>query len=103
MASRAAAVVRKVVPLADRILIRKIEQQAKSAGGILLPDTGKKTNEGEVVAVGPGAVGRDGKLLPVHVAAGDRVLLPEYGGHTIKVGEEELHLFRDEDILAKLQ
>ena len=54
------------------------------------------------MSVGPGAVGRDGKLLPVHVAAGDRVLLPEYGGHTIKVGDEELHLYRDEDILAKL-
>jgi chaperonin GroES len=74
----------------------------QTAGGILLPDSGKKTNEGEVVSVGPGAVGRDGKLLPVHVAAGDRVLLPEYGGHTIKVGDEELHLYRDEDILAKL-
>ena len=101
MASRAAAVVRKVVPLADRILIRKIEQQAKSAGGILLPDTGKKTNEGEVVAAGPGALDRNGKLVPMYVAVGDKVLLPEYGGHTIKVGDEELQLYRAEDILAK--
>ncbi len=53
--------------------------------------------------MGPGAVGRDGKVLPMHVSVGDRILLPEYGGHTIKVGEEELHLYRDEDILAKLQ
>ena len=105
MASKAAAaVVRKVVPLADRVLVRKIELAAKSAGGILLhSEAGKKTNEGEIVAVGPGATGRDGKLIPVNVAAGDRVLLPEYGGHAIKVGEEELYLFRDEDILAKLQ
>jgi chaperonin GroES len=67
----------------------------------LLPEAGKKTNEGEVVAVGPGAIGRDGKVIPVHVSVGDRVLLPEYGGHAIKVGEEEMHLYRDEDILAK--
>ena len=101
-ASRALlAAARKVAPLADRVLVRKLEQVAKSAGGILLPDSGKKTNEGEVVAAGPGVLGRDGKLVPMYVAVGDKVLLPEYGGHTIKVGEEELHLFRAEDILAK--
>jgi chaperonin GroES len=57
----------------------------------------------QIVAVGPGAIGKDGKALPMHVSVGDRVLLPEYGGHTIKVGEEDLQLYRDEDILAKLQ
>jgi len=96
-----AAAARKLAPLADRVLVRKLEQVAKSAGGILLPDSGKKTNEGEVVAAGPGALGRDGKLVPMYVAVGDKVLLPEYGGHTIKVGEEELQLYRAEDILAK--
>jgi hypothetical protein len=57
----------------------------------------------QVISVGPGAVGKDGKTLPMHVAVGDRVLLPEYGGHVVKVGDDELHLYRDEDILAKLQ
>ena len=80
---------RKLVPLADRVLVKRIELQAKSAGGILLPDSGKKLNEGEVVAVGPGALGKDGKRSPISVAIGDRVLLPEYGGHTVKVGEDE--------------
>jgi chaperonin GroES len=60
-------------------------------------------NEGEVVAVGPGSQNKEGKLLPMSVSVGDRVLLPEYGGHTVKVGEDELFLFRDEDILGKFQ
>lgn len=58
-------------------------------------------NEGEVVAVGPGATTKEGKLLPMYVKVGDRVLLPEYGGHLVKLGEEELHLYRDEDLLGK--
>jgi chaperonin GroES len=57
----------------------------------------------QVVAVGPGAVTREGKVLPMNVKVGDRVLLPEYGGHTVKIGEDEMHLYRDEDILGKLQ
>ena len=72
----------------------------QSAGGILLPDTGKKLNEGEVVAVGPGAPGKDGKLLPMSVAVGDRVLLPEYGGQAVKIGEEEFSLYREDEIRA---
>lgn len=114
----------------------------QTAGGILLPETGKKLNEGEVrfdavavvtrcwftsghdfsanaisssifkslllcglqvIAVGPGAVTRDGTKIPVNVAVGDRVLLPEYGGHTVKLGEDEYTLYRDEDILGKFQ
>ena len=75
----------------------------QSAGGILLPETGKKLNEGEVVAIGPGAQTKEGKTLPMSVSVGDRVLLPEYGGHTVKVGDEELFLYRDEDILGKFQ
>ncbi len=55
------------------------------------------------MAVGPGAVTREGKVLPMNVKVGDRVLLPEYGGHTVKIGEDEMHLYRDEDILGKLQ
>ena len=73
----------------------------QSAGGILLPDTGKKLNEGEVTAVGPGASTREGKILPMNVKVGDKVLLPEYGGHQVKLGEDEYHLYREEDILGK--
>lgn len=63
----------------------------------------KKPNEGEVVAVGPGARNNDGQITPLSCAVGDKVLLPEYGGNLIKLGEEELHLFRDEDILGKFE
>ena len=82
----------------------------QTTGGILLPDQGKKMNEGEVIAVGPGHTNRDGKLIPVNVKVGDRVLLPEYGGSAVKLGgaqrvgeEDEFTLYRDEDILGKLQ
>ena len=95
------------MPLADRVLVRRVAAESKSAGGVLLPEasTGKK-NEGEVVAVGPGALNRDGERVAMQVAVGDRVLLPEYGGHTVKLDggeDEELQLFRDEDILGKLE
>lgn len=75
----------------------------QTAGGILLPDNGKKLNEGEVVAVGPGATTRDGTRIPINVKAGDRVLLPEYGGHVVKLGDQEFTLYRDEDILGKFE
>jgi len=76
---------------------------SQSAGGILLPDSGVKKNEGEVVSVGPGGLDRDGNRRPMSVAVGDTVLLPEYGGHTVKMGEQEFQLFRDEDILGKFE
>jgi len=97
----ASQVLRKLIPLGDRVLVKRVLQEAKSAGGILLSDTGKKLNEGEVVAAGPGATTREGKLLPMYVKAGDKVLLPEYGGHMVKLGEDEYHIYREEDILGK--
>ena len=98
---------RRLVPLADRVLVKRVAQESKTAGGILLPEAsaGKK-NEGEVIAVGPGALNREGERIGMQVAVGDRVLLPEYGGHTVKLDgaeDEELLLFRDEDILGKLE
>lgn len=76
----------------------------QTAGGIYLPDSKLgKTNEGEVVAVGPGRVTETGTKVPVNVVIGDTVLLPEYGGQTLTLGDEELSLFRDEDILGKFQ
>lgn len=76
----------------------------QSSGGIILPESSvSKANEGEVLATGPGARDRDGKVIPVHVSVGDKVLLPEYGGLPIKIDNEELFLFRNEEILAKFQ
>jgi chaperonin GroES len=76
----------------------------QTASGIYLPDADQaKQNEGEVVAVGPGARAVDGSLIPVQSAVGDKVLLPEYGGSVVKFGNSEYHLYRDEDILGKLQ
>jgi chaperonin GroES len=76
----------------------------QTAGGIYLPDQqGKKENEGEVVAVGPGFRTEDGKCLPMDVAIGDTILLPEYGGSMVKIGDEELYLFRNNDILGKYE
>ncbi|OQR82956.1 10 kDa chaperonin [Achlya hypogyna] len=93
---------RKLLPLGNRVLIKKAEPVLKTAGGIYLPDSAKTTqNEGEVVAVGPGARNHEGTIIPVSVAVGDKVLLPEYGGSVLKLGDDEFHLFRDEDILGK--
>ena len=76
----------------------------QTAGGIYLPDSKLgKTNEGEVIAVGPGRVTDTGAKIAVNVSVGDTVLLPEYGGTTLTLGDEELSLFRDEDILGKFQ
>lgn len=76
----------------------------QTAGGIYLPDSKLgKTNEGEVVAVGPGRVTGSGTKIEVNVKVGETVLLPEYGGTTLTLGDEELSLFRDEDILGKFQ
>lgn len=76
----------------------------QTAGGVYLPDSKiGKTNEGEVIAVGPGRVTEAGTKIAVSVTVGDKVLLPEYGGTTLTLGDEELSLFRDEDILGKFQ
>lgn len=77
--------------------------RTQTAGGVFLPETKlDKPNEGQVVAVGPGARTQEGKLIPVDVSVGDTVLLPEYGGHTVKMNDEEFQLFRSEDILGKI-
>lgn len=74
----------------------------QTAGGIYLPETNvSKANEGEVVAVGPGAKTRDGEIIPVSVTVGDKVLLPEYGGLQVKIDGEEMFLFRNDELLAK--
>ncbi|KAF1791334.1 GroES chaperonin family [Phytophthora cactorum] len=95
---------RKLIPFGNRVLVKRFEAVAKTASGIYLPDAEtKQQNEGEVVAVGPGARAPDGTLIPAQSAVGDKVLLPEYGGSSVKLGDKELFLFRDEDILGKLE
>jgi chaperonin GroES len=91
----------KFRPLHDRVLIRRVEQEAKSAGGILIPDTAQeKPMEGEVIAVGPGARGDDGKVHPLDVKAGDRVLFGKWSGTEIKLDGEELMIMKESDVMG---
>ena len=88
-------------PLQDRVLIRRIEQDEKTAGGIIIPDTAKeKPMEGEVVAVGPGARDADGKLHPLDVKTGDRVLFGKWSGTEVKLDGEELLIMKESDVMG---
>ncbi|KAK5660423.1 hypothetical protein OQA88_12966 [Cercophora sp. LCS_1] len=96
--------IKSLVPLLDRVLVQRVKAEAKTASGIFLPESSvKELNEAKVLAVGPGALDKDGKRLPMGVNAGDRVLIPQYGGSPVKVGEDEYTLFRDSEILAKIK
>ncbi|GAW18885.1 hypothetical protein ANO14919_083680 [Xylariales sp. No.14919] len=95
--------IKSLVPLLDRVLVQRIKAETKTAGGIFLPESSvKELNEAKVLAVGPGALSKDGARVPMGVAQGDRVLIPQFGGSPVKVGEDEFHLFRDSEILAKI-
>ena len=92
----------KLKPLADRLVIKPIEREEKTKGGIYLPDTVKeKPQEGEVIAVGPGRLSEDGKRIPMDIKVGDRVIYTKYGGTEIKIEDEELIILRESDVLAK--
>jgi len=91
-------------PLHDRVLVRRVEQDAKTAGGIIIPDTAKeKPQEGEVVAVGAGTRGEDGKLHALDVKAGDRILFGKWSGTEVKVDGEELIIMKESDILGVIE
>lgn len=91
-------------PLHDRVVIKRIEQEQKSAGGIIIPDTAKeKPMEGEVVSVGPGVRGEDGKLHALDVKAGDRVLFGKWSGTEVKLGTEELLIVKESDIMGIIE
>ncbi|KAI5362939.1 Putative GroES-like superfamily, chaperonin GroES, groES chaperonin family [Septoria linicola] len=95
--------IKALTPLLDRVLVQRVKAETKTAGGIFLPETAvKELNEAKVLAVGPGAFDKDGKRLPMGVKQGDKVLIPQFGGSPIKVGEDEYSIFRDHDILAKI-
>ena len=94
----------KFRPLHDRVLVRRIEQEEKTAGGIIIPDTAKeKPMEGEVVAAGPGARGEDGTLHSLDVKAGDRILFGKWSGTEVKIDGEELIIMKESDILGVVE
>jgi len=92
----------KIRPLADRLIVRRLEdQEQKSIGGIIIPDTAKeKPQEGKVVAVGRGKLNDEGKVIPLDVKAGDRILFGKYSGSEIKIDGEEHLILREEDVLG---
>jgi chaperonin GroES len=93
----------KLRPLQDRVLIRRVEPETNTAGGILIPDTAQeKPVEGEVVAVGPGIRGEDGKLYPLDVKPGDRVLFGKWSGSEIKLDGEDLMIMKQADVMGIL-
>ncbi|KAK9803545.1 hypothetical protein WJX73_007145 [Symbiochloris irregularis] len=95
---------KRLIPLLDRVLVEKLTPPAKSIGGVLLPDSAGKVNEAKVLAVGPGRRSlTSGELIPISVKEGDKVLLPEFGGQTLKLEGKEFGLFRDEELLGILQ
>jgi chaperonin GroES len=90
-------------PLHDRVVVRALDSETRSPGGIVIPDNAKeKPTTGEVLAVGPGRVTDDGTNIPVTVRVGDRVLFGQYAGQKIKVNGEEISILREEDVLAVL-
>jgi chaperonin GroES len=93
----------KIRPLHDRVIVKRIEEEEKTKGGIIIPDTAKeKPQEGRVVAVGPGRK-EDGKVIPLGVKAGDRILFGKYSGTEIKLDGEEHLIMREDDILGVIE
>jgi chaperonin GroES len=94
----------KFRPLHDRVVVRRVESDTKTSGGIIIPDTAKeKPMEGEVLAVGPGARSEDGKIHPLDVKAGDRVLFGKWSGTEVKLDGEELIIMKESDIMGILE
>ncbi|MFZ7128158.1 MAG: co-chaperone GroES [Desulfobacterales bacterium] len=94
----------KIRPLHDRILVKRVEEETKTKGGIIIPDTAKeKPAEGKVIAVGNGRIGEDGKRIPLEVKEGSRVLFSKYGGTEVKVEGEEYLIMREDDILGIIE
>jgi len=94
----------KIRPLQDRILVKRVEEEEKTSGGIIIPDTAKeKPMEGKVVAVGKGKVLEDGKVMPLDVNKGDRILFSKYAGTEVKIGGQEHLIIREEDVLGVIE
>ena len=94
----------KFRPLHDRVVIRRIEGEEKTKGGIIIPDTAKeKPQEGEVIAVGPGARDENGKVVPLDLKAGDRVLFGKWSGSEVKIDDEDLLIMKESDIMGVIE
>lgn len=94
----------KIRPLFDRILVKRVEEVTRTAGGLYLPDTAaEKPLQGEVLAVGEGRIGKDGDITPLQVAVGDRVVYSKYAGTEIKIEGEERLILREDDILGVIE
>jgi chaperonin GroES len=94
----------KIRPLQDRVIVQRIEEEERTKGGIIIPDTAKeKPQEGKVIAVGKGKMNEAGKLLPLSVKEGDRILFGKYSGSEVKLNDEEYLIMREEDVLGILQ
>jgi chaperonin GroES len=91
-------------PLGDRVLVRRVKEEEKTKGGIIIPDTAKeKPQEGEIVAVGPGARDEQGKIQPLDVKVGDRILFGKWSGTEVQIGGEELLIMKESDVLGVLE
>jgi chaperonin GroES len=94
----------KFRPLHDRVVVRRIEGEEKTKGGIIIPDTAKeKPQEGEVIAVGPGARDESGKLVPLDLKAGDRILFGKWSGTEVKIDGEELLIMKESDVMGVIE
>ena len=94
----------KIRPLNDRILVKRLESEEKTAGGIIIPDTAKeKPAQGQVVAVGPGKLNEQGQRVALNVSAGDKVLFSKYGGTDVKLDGEDFLIMREDDILGVIE
>jgi chaperonin GroES len=94
----------KIRPLQDRVIVKRVEEEEKTKGGIIIPDTAKeKPQEGQIIAVGPGKVTDEGKKIPMEVKVGDRVLFGKYSGSEIKMDGEEHLIMREDDILGIIE
>jgi chaperonin GroES len=93
----------KIVPLADRLVVKNIQAEETLASGLVIPDTAKeKPQQGEVIAVGPGRLDDDGKRVPMDVVVGDRILYAKYSGNDIKLDQEDYLVLSEKDVLAKI-
>jgi len=94
----------KIRPLQDRVIVKRLEEEEKTKGGIIIPDTAKeKPQEGKVIAVGKGKVTEEGKVIPLDVKVGDKILFGKYSGSEVKIEGEELLIMREEDILGIIE
>jgi chaperonin GroES len=94
----------KFRPLHDRVVVRRVESEEKTAGGIIIPDTAKeKPQEGEIVAVGPGGRDESGKLIPIDLKVGDRILFGKWSGTEVKIDSEELLIMKESDVMGVIE